>query len=443
MSGPAFDGTDRPDRTLIDACVHCGFCLPACPTYALWGEEMDSPRGRIYLMKAAHDGRMPISDAFVAHFDRCLGCQACVTACPSGVQYGPLLEATRSQIERHHHRPRLERWTRAVAFATFPHPARMRLLLLPLVVVGPALALLDRLGVTRLLPARLRALVGMAPPVALRKLFARTPVRTPAAAPRRATVGLLTGCVHRVVFPEVNQACINVLAAEGCDVVAPRGQRCCGALSLHAGRLDEARRAARETITTFEQAGVDRVVANAAGCGSAMKEYGHLLAGDPEWADRARAFSARVRDVTEQLTELGPPRATRHPLPVRVIYQDACHLAHAQGVRQPPRDVLASIPGVTAVECADDMCCGSAGIYNLLEPETAHALGQRKLEALMAGNCAVIATGNPGCRLQLATAARRAGRDVAFAHPAELLDWSIRGGQARPGDVPVRRGDAE
>lgn len=428
MSETAFHGADRPDGSLIDACVHCGFCLPACPTYALWGEEMDSPRGRIYLMKAAQDGRMPMSNAFVTHFDRCLGCQACVTACPSGVQYGPLLEATRSQIERHHRRPLHERWFRGLAFATFPHPARMRLLLLPLVIVGPVLALIDRLGLTRLLPSRIRALVGMAPSVSVRGLFSRTPSHTPASSPRRATVGLLTGCVHRVVYPEVNRACVNVLAAEGCDVVAPSAQRCCGALSLHAGRLDEARRAARETIAIFDRAGVDRVVTNAAGCGSAMKEYGHLLKDDAEWADRARAFSARVRDVSEQLIELGPPRATRHRLPARVVYQDACHLAHAQGVGRQPRDLIASIPGVTRLECADDMCCGSAGIYNLLEPDTARELGRRKFDALMVDGPSVIATGNPGCRLQLAGAARRAGREVAFAHPIELLDRSIRGG---------------
>jgi glycolate oxidase iron-sulfur subunit len=423
----AFTGTDSPDTRLIDACVHCGFCLPACPTYTLWGEEMDSPRGRIYLMKAAIEGRATIDAQFVTHFDRCLGCVACVTACPSGVQYGPLLETTRAQIETHYERPLSDRLFRGIAFQLFPYRARMRLLLLPLAVTRPLLRLADRLGVIGLLPRRLRALISAAPPVTLRTLFSRTPARTAAAAPARRSVGLLTGCVQQLIFPETNNASARVLAAEGCDVVAPVRQGCCGALSLHAGRLDEARAAARATITAFDAAGVDCIVANAAGCGSAMKEYAHLLKADEAWADRAQRFSSRVRDITELLDELGPPRAARHPLPMRVVYQDACHLAHAQGVRAAPRRVLASIPGIELVECADDMCCGSAGIYNLLEPDAARPLGDRKLSALDATRPEVIATANPGCRLQLAMAARRAGRDVTLVHPVELLDRSIRG----------------
>lgn len=423
-----FAGPDRPDPALIDACVHCGFCLPSCPTYALWGEEMDSPRGRIYLMKSAVEGRTPIDASFAAHFDRCLGCLACVTACPSGVQYGPLLEATRAQIEMHHERTAGDRLFRGLAFQLFPYRWRMRLVLLPLVVTRPALRLADRLGLVALLPRRLRAMLAAAPPVTFRTLFSGTAARTPAASPARQSVGLLTGCVQQLIFPETNDASARVLAAEGCDVVAPPRQGCCGALSLHAGRLDEARAAARATITTFDAAGVDRVVANAAGCGSAMKEYAHLLRDDPGWAERARRFSARVRDIAELLDELGPPRAPRHPLPMRVTYQDACHLAHAQGVRSAPRKLLSAIPGLELVECGDDMCCGSAGIYNLLEPEAAEPLGDRKLSALNAGGPDVIVSANPGCRLQLASAARRAGREVTFAHPVELLDRSIRGG---------------
>lgn len=423
-AAPTFSGGDQPDPALIDACVHCGFCLPACPTYALWGEEMDSPRGRIYLMKAAHEGRAALTPSFVAHFDRCLGCVACVTSCPSGVQYGPLIEATRSQIERHYTRPWLDRAFRRAAFALFPHPARMRLALLPLVVLGPLLSAARRVGLTRVLPKRLQALLSAAPPVTMRSIFSRTAPLTPASSERRTTVGLLTGCVQQLVFPEINRACVNVLSAEGCDVVAPPAQRCCGALSLHAGRIDEARAAARETIAVFGAAGVDRVVVNAAGCGSAMKEYGHLLKDDPTWAERARAFSARVRDVTEQLAELGPPRTERQPLALTVVYQDACHLAHAQGIRQAPRDLIASIPGVTRIECSDDLCCGSAGIYNLLEPEAAQALGRRKLDALLATSPDVIATANPGCRLQLASIARQQGRQVTLRHPVELIEMS-------------------
>lgn len=421
-----FSGADRPDPTLIDACVHCGFCLPSCPTYALWGEEMDSPRGRIYLMKSAVEGRTPIDASFVAHFDRCLGCLACVTACPSGVQYGPLLEATRAQIEVHHERATGDRFFRALAFQLFPYRWRMRLVLLPLAVTRPLLTMASRVGLVDLLPRRARAMLAAAPPVTFATLFSRMAGRTPAASPARQTVGLVTGCVQQLIFPETNEASARVLAAEGCNVVVPR-QGCCGALSLHAGRLDEARAAAKATITSFDAAGVDRVVANAAGCGSAMKEYAHLLKDDPDWAERAHRFSARVRDINEQLDELGPPRAPRNPLPMRVTYQDACHLAHAQGVRSAPRKLLAAIPGLELVECGDDMCCGSAGIYNLLEPEAAEPLGDRKLGVLSAGSPDVIVTANPGCRLQLASAARRAGRQVTFAHPVELIDRSIRG----------------
>jgi glycolate oxidase iron-sulfur subunit len=424
----AFTGTDSPDPRLIDACVHCGFCLPSCPTYELWGEEMDSPRGRIYLMKAALEGRASMDAGFVRHFDRCLGCLGCVTACPSGVQYGPLLEATRAQIETHYERPLSDRLFRGLAFQLFPYRARMRVVLLPLAVIGPLVRLAGRIGLIDLLPRRLRALLAAAPPVTLGTLFSRTAVRTHAVSPARRSVGLLTGCVQQLIFPETNNASARVLAAEGCDVVAPARQGCCGALSLHAGRLDEARAAARATIATFDAAGVDGVVANAAGCGSAMKEYAHLLRADADWAHRAERFSSRVRDITELLDELGPPRAARHPLPMRVVYQDACHLSHAQGVRGAPRRILASIPGIELVECTDDLCCGSAGIYNLLEPEAAQPLGDRKLSVLDNGRPEVIATANPGCRLQLAAAARRAGRDVTLAHPVELLDRSIRGG---------------
>ena len=424
----AFSGPDVPDRALIDACVHCALCLPTCPTYALWAEEMDSPRGRIYLMKAALEGRASIDATFVRHFDRCLGCLACVTACPSGVQYGPLLEATRAQIETQHTRPLADRLFRGLAFRLFPHRARMRLALLPLVVAQPVVTAARRIGLLSLLPRRLHALMDAAPSVTFRTLFRRTPTHTAAASPARCRVGLLTGCVQQVIFPETNDASARVLAAEGCDVTAPPRQGCCGALALHVGRLDDARAFARATVATFEQAGVDIIAANAAGCGSAMKEYGHLLKDDPTWADRARQFSTRVRDITELLDELGPPRAPRHPLPLRVVYQDACHLAHAQGVRQAPRRLLATIPGVELVDGGDDMCCGSAGIYNLLEPEAARPLGVRKLTALQTHGPDVVVTANPGCRLQMAATARRTGRSIEFAHPVELIDRSIRGG---------------
>jgi glycolate oxidase iron-sulfur subunit len=442
-----FDAHHPPDRALIDKCVHCGFCLPSCPTYVLWGEEMDSPRGRIYLMKGGLDGRTAMTDPFVRHFDACLGCMACVTACPSGVQYSPLIEATRGQIERRYERSLSDRLFRRAIFSIFPYPRRLRVALAPLalwsLVAGRWSSVVgsSSLGAGRRkaraqrpttnvqgLAARLRAMIRLAPRVTWKGLTAAVPERTPATGAKRMTVGVLTGCVQRLVFPNVNTATVNVLSAEGCDVVAPRDQSCCGALALHAGRLDDAKCFARSTIATFERAGLDRVVVNAAGCGSSMKEYGQLLADDPKWAERARGFAARVRDVTELVAELGDPRAVRHPLALRVAYQDACHLAHAQGIRQPPRDLLRSIPGIELLNLPEaDICCGSAGIYNLVEPHTAEQLGARKARLIDAVNPDIVATANPGCAMQLRAAADDLARAWPIRHPVEILDASLRG----------------
>jgi glycolate oxidase iron-sulfur subunit len=437
MSNKAFDSADAPPPALMDKCVHCGFCLPSCPTYLLWGEEMDSPRGRIYLMRAASEGRADLSPSFVGHFDACLGCMACVTACPSGVQYGPLIERTRAQIERRHTRGLADRLFRSALFAVVPFPARLRFVLAPLVVLGGAARAIGRSpALAGWVPARLRAVLALAPPVTLASLTAGPPERTPAAREVRAKVGLLAGCVQRIVFAHVNQSTINVLSAEGCEVVAPAGQGCCGALALHAGKLDDARAFARRLIDAFEHSGVERIVVNAAGCGSSMKEYGELLADDPEWAARARAFAEKVRDVSQVLAELGEPRATRHPIRARVAYHDACHLAHAQGVRSEPREQLRAIPGLDLVSPAEsEICCGSAGIYNLVEPEAAAALGERKVGHLAKLDPDLVATGNPGCTLQIASSAAKAGRFWPVVHPVELIDASIRD----QGDAFLRR----
>jgi glycolate oxidase iron-sulfur subunit len=439
---PGFDEHDPPSAALADACVHCGFCLPACPTYLLWNEEMDSPRGRIHLMKAALEGRAAVSGSFVRHVDACLGCMACVTACPSGVRYGPLIEKTRGQVERRHRRALGDRLFRAALFRILPRPAVLRLLLMPMALARPLLCGVAHTRLVGALPAGLQALVTLAvtPRLSLLSLVSRLPRRTPAVGPPRLRVGVLTGCVQRIVFPEVNRATVRVLSAEGCEVISP-AQGCCGALSRHAGRLDEARSFACRTIEAFEAAAVDVVVVNAAGCGSSMKEYGELLAGDPVWGERGAAFGARVRDVSELLTELGTPRATRHPVDARVAYHDACHLAHAQGVRRQPRDVLGSIPGLTVLELAEsEICCGSAGIYNLVQPEAASTLGDRKARHVASIGPDLVATGNPGCGLQLAAACDRAGMRLEIVHPVELLDRSIRGsatGQISA-DVPRR-----
>jgi glycolate dehydrogenase iron-sulfur subunit len=421
-----------PLEPLMDKCVHCGFCLPTCPSYLLLGQETDSPRGRIYLMRAGVEERIPMSPSFVTHFDTCLGCMACETACPSGVRYAPLVERTRATIERSHQRPAAERWFRQLLFRVLPYPARLRALALPIkagTMAGRgAMALGRRLGLDGLFGTTLKSLISLAPDVPLSRVLEETPARTPAAGgPPRVRVGLLTGCVQRAFFGDVNRATARVLAAEGCEVLAPHEQGCCGALALHAGQDADARQFARELIATFDRSSVDLIAVNAAGCGSAMKEYGHLLADDPAWAERARAFSARVRDVTEVLASL-EPRAVRHPLPLKVAYHDACHLAHAQGVRREPRQLLESIPGVKILPIAEsDICCGSAGIFNLVQPEMAATLGARKAAHLNDTAPDVVATSNPGCILQIRSAARDRGYTFPVVHIIELLEASFRG----------------
>ena len=424
MSTPAFDEHRPPSAALVDDCVHCGFCLPTCPTYSIWGEEMDSPRGRIYLMEQGLSGE-PMTDSMVQHFDRCLGCMACVTACPSGVQYDKLIEATRAQVERRHERTRRDKALRAAIFALFPYPRRLRLLRGPLWAYqrsGLERAV-RRTGLLERVP-RLAALESLAPRLERRVAI---PERLSAIGTRRAVVGLLLGCVQREFFPGVNAATARVLRAEGCDVVTPGSQGCCGALSVHIGREEEAQRFARRVIDTFAEAGVEYVVVNAAGCGSAMKDYAELLADDPAYAARAKAFADRVRDVSEILAELGPV-APRHPLPLVAAYHDACHLAHAQGVRAQPRQLLAGIPDLEVREIADpEICCGSAGVYNVLQPEPARELGDRKAVAVLATGADLLVTANPGCLMQVASAVARSGGSIAMAHTVEVLDASIRG----------------
>jgi glycolate oxidase iron-sulfur subunit len=422
---PAFDGHHPPPQQLVDDCVHCGFCLPTCPTYVLWGEEMDSPRGRIYLMNEGLQGE-PLDDTMVRHFDQCLGCMACVTACPSGVKYDKLIEATRAQVERRHPRTASERLLRAMVFRLFPYPRRLRAL-------RPLLRAYQRTGLTKVthrlpLPPTMAAMEQLLPPLTQPTAIAEV---TPAVGQRRARVGMLLGCVQREFFGDVNAATVRVLAAEGCEVVVPRAQGCCGALSLHIGREDEAVRFAKRMVATFESLAVDAIVVNAAGCGSSMKDYGWVLRDEPGWRERAEAFSAKVRDVTEWLVELGSV-APRHALDVTVAYHDACHLAHAQNVRAQPRELLAAIPGVALREISEgEICCGSAGVYNLLQPETARELGARKAANVAATGADVLVTANPGCLMQIKTALDAAGTPMPLLHTVELLDASIRGASLR------------
>jgi glycolate oxidase iron-sulfur subunit len=385
----AFDDDHPPGLDLLSDCVHCGFCLASCPTYSLWGEEMDSPRGRIDLMAQGTAGE-PLSASMVKHFDQCLGCMACVPACPSGVQYDKLIEATRSQVERRYKRPLRDRAVRSLIFAIFPYPRRVRVATLPLrVIQGFGLdRALRRSRLYRRLPRSVQAMEAIAPTITTAHPVAEF---TPAVGTRRAVVGMLTGCVQSVFFSGVNAATARVLAAEGCDVVVPSTQACCGALSAHNGREAEAIRFARALIDVF------------------------------------RDFSERTRDIAEFLDQLGPV-APRHPLPITIAYHDACHLSNAQGVRQQPRRLLAGIPSLELREITDgDLCCGSAGIYNILQPVAAAELGDRKAANVEATGAALLVTANPGCLMQVSAALGRKGVSMATAHTIEVLDASIRG----------------
>jgi glycolate oxidase iron-sulfur subunit len=401
----------------LRACVHCGICLPQCPTYRVLGEEMDSPRGRLYLIRAAAEGRIALTPTVARHLDLCLGCRACETACPSGVPFGQLLEAARGQLERRGvTSPGRDAGTLRFILSVFPRPGRLRMLL-------AALRLYQRSG----LQAAVRALGLLAPLGRLRAMDALLP-RLPAAparlpelirarGPRRGRAGLLLGCAQRFLYPDVNADTARLLAAAGYDVVVPRGQECCGALHLHAGRLDEFRAMARRLMPAF--ADVDVLVTNAAGCGSALKEYGHWLADDA-----ARLFSQQVRDVSEVLAGCELSLA---PRPGTVAYHDACHLAHGQRVRAEPRALLGQIPGLTLVDLPDsDLCCGSAGVYNLLEPAMAGELGRAKAARIRESGARVVAAGNPGCLMQIRQHCEAAGLAVEVVHPVTLLARALR-----------------
>jgi glycolate oxidase iron-sulfur subunit len=397
----------------IDACVHCGFCLQACPTYLTLEDENDSPRGRIVLMRALVEGTLPMDDPDVrTHIDRCLGCRACETACPSGVPYGQLLEATRATLTAKQPNPPI---ARAILY-TFAHPA-----LLSLAMLGGRIARALRLSS---LLARLPGRFGFA--MAMLEAT-RAPVERAAYRPRgdgsRGSATLLTGCVMEGLFTETNRATERTLAANDYDIVHTSGQRCCGALHAHAGDADAARALARHNIAAFEASGADHVVANAAGCGAMMKEYEHLFTDEPEWRHRAAAFSSRVRDVSELLAEAGPRPGGA--LDVTVTYDAPCHLLHAQRVANAPLRVLAAVRGLSLVPLAgSEHCCGSAGIYNLVEPDVSDTVLAPKLACIADTRAALVATGNPGCLMQIGAGLHQAGSRVRVVHPVDLLDAS-------------------
>ncbi len=423
-SKQAFDLHHPPAPELINQCVHCGFCLPVCPTYVLWGNEMDSPRGRIYLMKMASEGATAMTDPWVQHIDTCLGCMSCMTACPSGVDYAKLIEATRAQIERRHSRSAIERLQRWLIFNTFPRVDRLRLLkpFLRAYQKSGMQAFVRGSGLLKLLPRQLSAMEALMPKLGTSQRIA--PV-TSARGEKRKRVGLLLGCVQREFVPEINAATVRVLTAEGCEVVAPPNQPCCGALMVHAGEETPALDLARRVIDIFEQAKVDVIITNAGGCGSNVREYGYQLRDDPQYAGRAVRFSAKCKDISEFLEELDP-RATRTAVNLRVAYHDSCHLQHAQRVRTQPRAQLSAIPGVELLDLPESaLCCGSAGIYNLVQSNTADALADRKAQHISSAKADVVATGNVGCMLQIAAALERQGQKTRVLHTIQLIDASI------------------
>ncbi len=428
MAASAFDQIDPPDTELELDCVHCGFCLPTCPTYLVLGNEMDSPRGRIYLIRAASEGKIGISDHFAKHMNLCLLCRACETACPSGVKFGFLMESARGQVERHHQYSPADRRFRNFILRTFTSLRRLR-------AVTGLLSFYQRSGLQKLVRAsgilrlfgRLGKMEALLPVIPDQRLRKGLPEVVPAIGEKRGRVGLLAGCVQRFFFAGVNSTTARVLSENGYEVVVPSDQGCCGSLLVHEGEREQAKALARKTIDIFERAHVDLVVVNAAGCGSVMKEYWELLHTDPEYAQRAEAFSKKVRDVSELLAHI-PLNGRLRALKLTVTYHDACHLAHGQRVRQQPRTILKAIPGLKLVELKEsDFCCGSAGIYNLLYPELAQQFLDRKIERIKETGAEVVVSGNPGCSLQLEKGLKERGLDIRVVHPVELLDWSYRG----------------
>ncbi len=426
-----FDSKNPPDPKLIDACVHCGFCLSTCPSYRVLGTEMDSPRGRIYLMDGINTGEIELNATSSQHFDTCLGCLSCVTTCPSGVAYDKLIEATRSQVERNQTRSLPETLLRKLIFGLFPYPNRLRWLMRP-VGLYQKTGLQKQLRSLRLFEkispqlAAMEALLPELPPDAFRD---NLPTVIPAQGETRYRVGLLLGCVQRLFNPAVNDATARVLSANGCEVVVPSAQGCCGALTHHQGQEEQTKTLARQLIDSFDVS-LDAIVVNASGCGHTLKEYGHILQDDPAYAERAKAFVAKVKDVQEFLAEVGLT-AKLSPLqdqPLSLVYQDACHMLHGQKISLQPRQLLRQIPGVQLREPMDAaLCCGSAGIYNILQPEIAAELGRQKVKNLRQTGASLIASANIGCFVQISQQLEKQGTPMPVLHPVQLLDYSIRG----------------
>ncbi len=427
-----FDNQNPPKQEKIDSCVHCGFCLATCPSYRVIGKEMDSPRGRIYLMDAINRGEATIDEATSPHFDSCLGCLACVTTCPSGVEYDQLIAATRPQIERNQPRSLSDRLIRTLIFNLFPYPNRLRAFL-------PSLLLYQKSGLQQLIrnskvldkiSPRLAAMESILPKITTESLQDKLPTIIPAQGETRYRVGVILGCVQRLFFSPINEATVRVLTANGCEVIIPKSQGCCAALPAHQGQEMQAQQLAKQMIDSFADTNVDYVIINAAGCGHTLKEYGHILGNDAEYANKAQEFSQKVRDIQEFLSsiKLTTKLSSLRDEELKIVYQDACHLLHGQKISLQPRQLLKKIPGITLKEPLDAaLCCGSAGIYNMLQPDVANELGQQKVTNLLNTGADVIASPNPGCALQITKHLRYQEKQPIVMHPIELLDYSIRG----------------
>lgn len=425
-----FVGKDVPTDADLSRCVHCGLCLQACPTYRILGVEADSPRGRLFLIRDVAEKQRPLADDVRKHLDLCLVCRNCETVCPSGVRFGHLMEHARHQLTLQYPTSRVERLLRRLVFRElFPHPVRMRLFgwSMKLYQTLGLRAVVHRLGILPRLSHSLAAMERMLPPL---PAFGRTAKGQECAAigEERYRVAMLTGCVMPLAFGPTNEATIRVLQRNGCRVILPAGQICCGSLHAHMGEREEAKRLARRNIDIFEKAGAQYVVINAAGCGAMMKEYGELLHDDAAYAERAHRFSATVRDVSEFLASV-PLTPPRYPVNARVTYQEPCHIAHAQKLKKQPRDILRAIPGLQLVEMRDsDRCCGSAGIYNIVHADLAGQLLQEKLSNIVATGADVVVSANPGCMMQLAQGLQEIPGAPRLVHIVDLLDEAYNGG---------------
>ena len=427
-----FDPKHPPDPTLIDSCVHCGFCLSTCPSYRVIGKETDSPRGRIYLMDGVNEGEIPLSPATVQHFDSCLGCLACVTACPSEVQYDKLITATRLQVERNHSRPLPEKLLRQLIFSVFPYPDRMRVLLRPLGLYQKSglQRLVRSLGFLKQVSPQIAAMESVLPKIPAEAFHDTIPALVPAQGQKRYRVGMILGCVQRLFNPAVNDATVRVLTANGCEIVVPQIQGCCGALSHHQGQEEQTKTFARQMIDAFADSEVDAILINASGCGHTLKEYAHILQDDPHYHPKAKEFVSKVKDVQEFLAAVGltAPLSPLQDQPLVMVYQDACHMLHGQKISIQPRQLLKQIPGVQLREPIDAaLCCGSAGVYNILHPHIADELGQQKVENLTNTGAQLIASANIGCFVQISKHLQLQGKVVPVLHPMQLLDYSIQG----------------